>query len=73
MDTQPPPAEAPTMISYRLKRDAESFLTRWQGYWQSKRFRLGTYAAGALFVLFLLFCSSYFYIEVTSLRPLFAN
>ena len=31
MDTQPPPAEAPTTISYRLKRDAESFVTRWQG------------------------------------------
>ena len=55
MDTKPPPAEAPTTISYWLKRYAESFLTRWQGYWQSKRFRLATYAAGALFVLFLLF------------------
>ena len=55
MDIQPPPAEVPTTISYRLKRDAESFMTRWRGWWQNKRFRLATYAAGALFVLFLLF------------------
>jgi len=55
MDIQPPPAEVSTTISYRLKRDAESFVTRWQGYWQSKRFRLATYAAGALFVLLLIF------------------
>jgi penicillin-binding protein 1A len=55
MDTPTPPAEEPATIRYRLKRDAESFVTRWQGYWQSKRFRLATYAAGALFVLLLIF------------------
>jgi hypothetical protein len=51
MDNQSPPAEAPTTISYRLKRDAEDFVTRWRGWWQNKRFRLATYAASALFVL----------------------
>lgn len=55
MDTQTPSAEKPTTISYRLKRDAEDFVTRWQGWWQNKRFRLVTYAAGALFVLLLIF------------------
>lgn len=55
MDTQTPSAEKPTTISYRLKRDAEDFVTRWQGWWQNKRFRLATYAAGALFVLLLIF------------------
>jgi penicillin-binding protein 1A len=55
MDNQSPPAEAPTTISYRLKRDAEDFATRWRGWWQSKRFRLATYAASALFVLLLIF------------------
>lgn len=55
MDIQTPPAEEPTTISYRLKRDAENFMTRWQGWWQNKRFRLATYAAGALFVLLLIF------------------
>ncbi|MEY3635046.1 MAG: hypothetical protein RLZZ61_1456 [Pseudomonadota bacterium] len=55
MDIQTPPAEEPTTISYRLKRDAENFVTRWQGWWQNKRFRLATYAAGALLVLLLIF------------------
>ena len=55
MDIQTPPAKEPTTIRYRLKRDAEDFVTRWQGWWQSKRFRLGTYAGGALFLLLLLF------------------
>jgi penicillin-binding protein 1A len=55
MDIQTPPAQKPTTISYRLKREAEDFVTRWQGWWQSKRFRLATYAAGALFLLLLIF------------------
>jgi penicillin-binding protein 1A len=55
MDIQTPPAKEPTTIRYRLKRDAEDFVTRWQGWWQSKRFRLGTYAGGTLFLLLLLF------------------
>lgn len=55
MDIQTPPAEEPTKISYRLKRDAEDFVTRWKGWWQSKRFRLATYAAGALLALFFIF------------------
>lgn len=55
MDTAPPPAEEPKTISYRLKRDAEGFLGRWNGWWQSKRFRLATYAVSALFVLLVIF------------------
>ena len=55
MDTVPPPAEEPQTISYKLKRDAEGFIGRWNGWWQSKRFRLATYAVGALFVLLVIF------------------
>ena len=55
MDIQTPPAKDPITIRYRLKRDAEDFVTRWRGWWQSKHFRLATYAAGALFVLLLIF------------------
>jgi penicillin-binding protein 1A len=55
MDIVPPPAEVPDTVSYRLKRDAEEFIERWRGWWQSKRFRLTTYAVGALVVLFIVF------------------
>ena len=55
MDTAPPPAEEPKTISYKLKRDAEGFIGRWQRWWRSKRFRLATYALGVLFVLLLIF------------------
>ena len=53
MDNSSPTTEEPTAISYRLKREAEGFIGKWQGWWQSKRFRRATYAVGA-FVLFLL-------------------
>ena len=55
MDIVPPPAEVPDTVSYRLKRSAEEFIERWQGWWQSKRFRLATYAVGGLVVLFIVF------------------
>ena len=55
MDIAPPPAEEPKTISYKLKRDAEGFIGRWQGWWRSKRFRLATYAVGLLLVFLLIF------------------
>ncbi len=55
MDDAAPPAEEPTNISYRLKRDVDGFVGRWQGWWQRKSFRWATYAVGGLFVLLLLF------------------
>jgi penicillin-binding protein 1A len=55
MDIVPPPAEVPDTVSYRLKRSAEEFIERWRGWWQSKRFRLATYAVGGLVVLFIVF------------------
>ena len=55
MDIVPPPAEVPDTISYRLKRYAEGFIQRWQVWWQRKRFRLATYAVGALVVLLVIF------------------
>jgi penicillin-binding protein 1A len=55
MDNIAPPAEEPTNVSYRLKRDVDGFVGRWQGWWQMKRFRWGTYAVGALLVFLLLF------------------
>ena len=51
MDIVPPPTEVPDTVSYRLKRNAEEFIERWRGWWQSKRFRLATYAVGGLVVL----------------------
>jgi penicillin-binding protein 1A len=53
MDNSSPTTQEPTAISYKLKREAEGFIGKWQGWWQSKRFRRATYAVGA-FVLFLL-------------------
>ncbi len=55
MDIVPPPAEVPDTVSYKLKRNAEEFIERWRGWWQSKRFRLATYAVGGLVVLFIVF------------------
>ena len=55
MDNAASPAEEPTNISYRLKRDVDGFVGRWQGWWQRKRFRWATYAISGLFVLLLLF------------------
>jgi penicillin-binding protein 1A len=53
MDNSSPTTQEPTAISYKLKREAEGFIGKWQGWWQSKRFRRATYAVSA-FVLFLL-------------------
>ena len=53
MDNSSPTTQEPTAISYRLKREAEGFIGKWQVWWQSKRFRRATYAVGA-FVLFLM-------------------
>ncbi len=55
MENAAPPADEPTNISYKLKRDVDGFIGRWQGWWQMKRFRWATYAMGALLVLLLLF------------------
>ncbi len=55
MDNAAPPAEEPTTISYKLKRDVDGFIDRWRGWWQMKRFRWATYAVGALFLFALLF------------------
>ena len=53
MDNSSPTTQEPTAISYRLKREAEGFIGKWQVWWQSKRFRRATYAVGA-FILFLM-------------------
>ena len=53
MDNSSPTTQEPTAISYKLKREAEGFIGKWQGWWQNKRFRRATYAVSA-FVLFLL-------------------
>jgi len=55
MDNSSPTTEEPTAVSYKLKREAEGFIGKWQGWWQSKRFRLATYAVGALILLLMLF------------------
>lgn len=55
MDNVAPPSDEPTNISYRLKRDVDGFVGRWQGWWQLKRFRWATYAVGGLFLFLLLF------------------
>jgi penicillin-binding protein 1A len=55
MDNAAPPAEEPTNVSYRLKRDVDGLVGRWQGWWQMKRFRWATYAVGALLLLLIAF------------------
>jgi penicillin-binding protein 1A len=55
MDNNAPPAEEPTNINYKLKRDVDGFLGRWQVWWQRKRFRWATYALGGLFLFLFLF------------------
>jgi penicillin-binding protein 1A len=55
MDNAVPPAEESISTSYKLKRDVDGFVGRWKGWWQMKRFRWATYAAGGLFLLALLF------------------
>jgi penicillin-binding protein 1A len=55
MDNNAPPAEEPTNISYKLKRDVDGFVGKWQIWWQRKRFRWATYAVGALLLLVLIF------------------
>jgi penicillin-binding protein 1A len=49
------PPEEPTNISYKLKRDVDGFVGKWQIWWQRKRFRWVVYAAGAAFLFLLLF------------------
>jgi penicillin-binding protein 1A len=49
------PPEEPATISYRLKRDVDGFVDRWRGWWQHKRFRWATYAAGVALVFLALF------------------
>lgn len=55
MDNNAPPAEEPTNINYKLKRDVDGFVGKWQVWWQRKRFRWATYAVGALLLLLLIF------------------
>jgi penicillin-binding protein 1A len=59
MDNNAPPAEEPTNINYKLKRDVDGFVGKWQVWWQRKRFRWATYAVGALLVLLLLFWAAF--------------
>ena len=54
MDSNAPAAEEPTNISYKLRRDVDGFVGRWQGWWQGKWFRRATYATGALLLFLLL-------------------
>jgi penicillin-binding protein 1A len=55
MDNATTPTDEPTNVSYKLKRDVDGFVGRWQGWWQFKRFRWATYGLGALLVALLLF------------------
>jgi penicillin-binding protein 1A len=55
MDNNAPPAEEPTNINYKLRRDVDGFVGRWQVWWQRKRFRWATYALGGLLLFLLLF------------------
>ncbi|MGB5075925.1 MAG: transglycosylase domain-containing protein [Sphingorhabdus sp.] len=55
MDNNAPPAEEPTNINYKLKRDVEGFAGKWQTYWQRKRFRWATYALSGLLLLLVAF------------------
>ncbi len=47
------PDDGQSNISYKLRRDVDGFIGRWQGWWQSKWFRRAIYAFGA-FLLFIL-------------------
>ena len=49
----PAPDSGPTALSYKLRRDVDGFVGRWQGWWQSKWFRRAFYALAA-FLLFAL-------------------
>jgi penicillin-binding protein 1A len=49
------PPEEPENVSYRLKRDVDGFVGRWQGWWLKKRFRWAVYGFAALLVFLLLF------------------
>ena len=59
MDNNAPPAEEPTNINYKLKRDVDGFVGKWQLWWQRKRFRWATYAIGAFLLLLLLFWAAF--------------
>ena len=49
----PAPDSGSTAFSYKLRRDVDGFVGRWQGWWQSKWFRRAFYALVA-FLLFAL-------------------
>jgi penicillin-binding protein 1A len=54
MDNNTPPVDEPSNISYKLRRDVDGFVGRWQMWWQGKWFRRMTYALGALLLFVLL-------------------
>ena len=51
--TTPAPESDPTAFSYKLRRDVDGFVGRWQVWWQSKWFRRAFYALVAFLVLAL--------------------
>lgn len=53
-DTSAAQPEGDGKLSYKLRRDVDGFVGRWQLWWQGKWFRRATYAAGALLFLWLL-------------------
>lgn len=55
MDNNAPPEEEPANFNYKLKRDVEGVVGRWQISWQRKRFRWATYALGVFVLLLILF------------------
>ncbi len=41
-------------VTYRLRREVGGFAARWQGWWQRRWFRLGSYAVGGALIFALL-------------------
>ncbi len=54
MDNDTSPAAEPANFSYKLKRDVDGFVGRWQVWWQGKWFRRAIYATATLLVFLLL-------------------
>ena len=50
----PAPESGATALSYKLRRDVDGFVGRWQGWWQSKWFRRVFYAGMGGMVFFIM-------------------